>query len=934
MLKILLAALLAFSAQSAHADEANSSCFLGLNDADSPATLNPCESTDLINTESNLDGTAIIKRKGYQLSASLTVSTAPVSGSHSFIDGSGNRQDIVCQDHNCAHSVNGNSFSVFLTTATDGTTRWSFVDVGGVLYGANNKHDKVFSYTGTTLLYPSGIPQGSILELTQDRMAVGDISGQPNRVHYSSAGAYSEFAVGVNPEDSYYDDFGASGDRVRGIKCAAGNCFIFKSASITMCEMADQYNTQCAVISPDVGTTDPSSIVAAGTDLYFRGQDKNFWGIDRSGLHQISKKIPNLVKSQSGGLAGGDESNTQTSKADWDAGAQSPTGSWDTATTNGSIFPSSHTLTDNTTASFVLGTMTAVTTNTVPGYLALARATFSFANGNLSYQNLTNWSYNGVWTYEPTISDSCGFSLVGIDTASGAALQDAVASYPAGNTHTISVYGDSGALIKSCSITTTCTSPTAPCKYASSNCDIIGDAAGQYLSGVYGLDTSTFSDKNISIRESDSFSSSIQTMYALRGDASSLHLESIYSGTSGKIHLAVTSCGIPNYKKTGSYLSRTFDTDLISPTWGILHSTYSGSSDYSNVAFYTSVTTSPNNDLWTPYVSSSDTYKILSNNYRYIKYKADFSSKLSTLTPTLEAIGLGYASTGTFTNQCIQPNTSISAWGTLSCAETKSGAGSLVYYATSAVSCATLPAGDPTTWQTSFSNNATVTIATNTAVKIGWRSLLGSATDQAQVDACTLSWNEGTPSQQSWAVYDSVRNAIYWTSTINGASATNRLLKYDLNLGYWYPFDISAQAPIMINNSLYFGGASAGTWNLYGGVDSDAGGAINAYWKSKDIGSSSPFQEKSFKTLSIMSRNQITGTMTGTWTLSNAHTGSYSISLSTGSGIYYARSNYNLPLTSPQQFINIKVGNNSAIPFEVLGMGVTWDVSPWRVSGP
>jgi hypothetical protein len=137
----------------------------------------------------------------------------------------------------------------------------------------------------------------------------------------------------------------------------------------------------------------------------------------------------------------------------------------------------------------------------------------------------------------------------------------------------------------------------------------------------------------------------------------------------------------------------------------------------------------------------------------------------------------------------------------------------------------------------------------------------------------------------------------------------------------------------MINNQLYFGSASSGNWYVYGDVSSDAGANINAYWKSKDIGAD-PFREKSFKTLSIISRNQVTGSMTGTWTLSNSQTGAYTISLSTGSGITYARSNYNLPIASPQQFINVKVSNNSSTPFEVLGLGVTWITQPWKVSGP
>ena len=295
----------------------------------------------------------------------------------------------------------------------------------------------------------------------------------------------------------------------------------------------------------------------------------------------------------------------------------------------------------------------------------------------------------------------------------------------------------------------------------------------------------------------------------------------------------------------------------------------------------------------------------------------------------MTSVSLAAATTGTLATQCIQPNSSISSWGALNCATTLAGNGSIVFYATSAATCSALPTTGPLTWQTSETNNANMTISTNTAFKLGFRSLLGSSTDQAQIDSCVSNWTEGTPSQPVWAAYDSIKDAIYWTTTINGAPYANRMLKYDLNLEQWYPFDLSAQAPKFINNSLYFGGASSGTWNMYGGVDSDAGYGINAYWKSKDFGSDTPFQEKSFKTLSILSRNQTTGSMTGTYTFSNSETGSYTISLATGSTINYARNNFNLPESSPHNFMNVKVGNANSTPFSVLGLGITWDVWGW-----
>ena len=963
---LLLALLLAVPAQ---AQVWNNSCFSGLNDADSPATLDNCASPDLLNVEANLQGTAILKRKGFSKSADLTITTAPVTGSHSFIDSSGNRLDIVCQDMRCLKSTNGNAFSAFLTTAAAGITRWSFVDQGGILYGANDRRDPIMKYDGTTRTSPVGMPLGSILELTQDRLAVGDISGQPNRVHFSSAGAYEQFTVGVNPEDSFFDDVGAAGDRIRGIKCVQGSCFIFKTASITLYEMGDQYTTQGSVISPSIGTTDPASIVAAGSDLYFRAQDKNFWRIGRSGLEQISKKIPNLVKSQSGGLGGGENTNTQTTKADWDAGDQTPDSSWNTATYSGSIFPSSATLVDTSSSDFAGGTLTNLSLTDVVGSIVLSSRTFAddFSDGDYTAGQVT-WTVtagtmdisdgrlrgttggptssteynNSAEAYQPTIASGSYRFTWSFQYGPGAANECAGNALlgcldyrfivnSSGDFYSLRIrqtgfsgVGKTMQLVKSVTGVVTVLSDATfnSTEDVGHDFNIVVGTANQISVFKDGVFMSSSTDSSIT--------SSEKVVVSLTGAGSPTNFFNRIDGLS-----------FLQYSANGSITSRIFDTAFSTPTWGTLSSTFTANNagNEGNIAFYTQSSAVGDGTGFGSLVSSSDTLTLGAiGNKRYIRYRADFSTSVSTKTPQLDAISLAAATTGQFTSQCIQPNATISAWGTLSCAQTLAGAGSLVYYATSAVSCAALPTstapvnsfGTAQAGWTQQTNNATLSIATNTAVMIGWRSLLGSATDQAQVDACVLAWNEGTPAQPAWAAYDSRRQAIYWTSTIDGASSTNRMLKYDLNLGEWFPFDIAAQAPRVINNELYFGGAGAGTWNKYGLVDSDNGSAINAYWKSKDIGSD-PFKAKDFKTLSILSRNQVTGTMTGTWTNSIGNTGSYTISLSTGSGISYARSNFNLPKKSPQAFMNVKVGNNSSTPFEVLGIGLTWQTLPWKV---
>lgn len=903
VLKALLALFLSFAGAQDPGGPGSwqSACFHGLVDADTPATLSNCDSPDLLNVESNLQGSSAIKRDGYSKIADLTYSTSNVSGAIYYVDASGNRVKLVCHDSQCQKSSNDNAFSTSITTAASGVVRWSFVEAAGTAFGGNNKYDNIISYDGTTLSRPSGMPQGSILELANDRLVITDIQGFPNRVYYSVSGDYDNFTLGADNEDAFFDDLGASGDKVRGAKCVNGLCYFFKTASITACEVRDQYTTECAVISPNIGTTAPASIVVAGSVIYFESQEGSYWELSNSGLKDISKKIPNLVKSKAGGLNGGERSNSQTSEGDWEAGTQAPTLTWNTDTIPGSIFPSSNTFVDTSSTNFAEGTLSNISTNVV-GEISIVQATSgTFINAgaesnsnSLNLNTLTAWSaaldssYYGSRYWTPAgAGETCGdqstiFYIKALDGTTEAELTRS----------TINIVNSQ--------------SPTE-----------------------YTLDTSTLTTHSIILRADWGGNTAhvYKSVPFIRPGNIKFKLSDACSGATCCPAFDVDEA---SYTTSGSIVSRVFDTAYSTPTYGTFTVSMSSSSQGS-VTLETQ--TSSDGSSFDSLVTVANGEKPTSAQKRYVRYKAAFTVHSTTNTAgIITNTNLPAATTGQYTSQCIQPNSAISSWGILSCATTLTGGASVVYYATSAVSCAALPSTQPSTWQTTLSNNATLTISTNVAYAFGFRSLLTSATEQALIESCVTYWNEGAGTQPVWSVYDPIKNSIYWTATVDNAASTNRLLKYDRNLEAWFPFDIPAHAPVMIDNSIYFGGASSGTWNKYGGVASDIGSSINAYWKTKDVGSDRPFLEKDFQTYSLVARNNGSGVLYSTATLSNAESSVFSVTLSTAASIDYVRSNNNLPATSPQNFINIKFGNNSTTPFEVLGLGITWDALPWSVS--
>lgn len=936
--------------------------FGGLNDTDSPATLPPGSAQDALNVEANLDGTAIIKRRGYSREATLTVATAPVTGSFSFTVDVGDNLVVVCHDRYCSKSVNGGAFSNFLSTAGGSgavPTRWSFVSVDGDLFGANDRRDPIFKYDGTTLSYPSGPPQGSLLALTADRMVVADQSANPNRVNYSASANYTNFTVSSLSGDPWNDDLGSPGDRITGLVCDSGRCWIFKRTSITACLIGDQYTTRCQVMSSVIGTQDPQSIIATPAGIFFRAQDRTYWRISDAGLEPLSQKVGRFVRSQN---TGSQRSNTQTTQADWQAGSASPPGGWNTVSVAGSVFPSSSSVLDTTQADFGAGALTAISTSDVAGSIILSSvtATDNFADGDFD-SGPTTWTVtNGAFSVQ---SANVKKYLHNDSSAKGVIFTTKV---PISSGSWKWTYQFPGGLA-SCGNADECW------EYK-----FVKRGDGDYYSIQVRPLSSTEQDAIFQIRQKLSGTESVlssvitgasgapslfspntdyrfEVQRATVGAAIYLFINDVNVASAAAVSITsstnqeivanftqrphrFTNIQWFHYRSSGNFVSRVLDTTFSTPVAGPFSSTCTpqgaGSVDAA-ISFYVRQSTSPNNDMWGALTATSDTLRPILTR-RYWQYQAIFTTQVATKTPSCSDISLTATTTGEFRTQCVQPGPNINSWGTLNCAETLVGIGSLTYYSTSAVSCAALPSSLPTAW-TQETNNAVLTISTNAAMYVGFRSLLGSATDQAQADACTANWVEGAAAPPVYGVYDSIGNAIYWTTAVDNSTFTNRTIKFDLNLGEWFPFDLTARAPLVTNNVLYFGSSNGGYWNKYAGtgIDSDAGTAINAFWKSKDFGGPSPFEESRFSRISMVARNQGSGSLTSTWTTSGGASDSYAVSLSTTSTIPYARSAHNMRLASPANFINVKIGNNAASqPFEVLGLRIEGASQPWRPLNP
>lgn len=986
--------------------------FLGQNDFDPSVSIGN-EAQSCLNVETSLNGSALRKRDGYTRIGSLPVSTSPATGATSFIDTSGNKQQVVCSDHYCSKSTNGGGFTTFLSTAGGSCmpTRWSFAQNLGNLYGANDCHDAVFQYNGTTFISLStGAPLGSLLEATKDRLVISGVAATPSSVYYSQSGVFNNFITGILSASAYTDPIGANGDQVRALKYALGRLFIFKTNSITTCILGDQYTSKCYPVSNTIGTIDPNSVVevpaysAAGDSsgsgaLLFRGSDNNFWRLDGGGLTPISKKILNLVKSQNSGST---QSNTQTGKTAWDAGTQFPTGSWNTTSAQPGVRNSSITFADNTTSKFQAGQQFYnIDSTTTANAIQLTSTTVqdNFSNnivaGRLAWDQTGSpnaWSHGGtchnisgqkcIRTYNggdtvtvwPATQDTAGnFTLTTSSLAvSSGSLSFSWYTYGSGaNANTCINSAGLSSFIYPASCWSVRLMSSAGSYYALEMIETAYNTNPHVLQVVKYVSpsTTTLTTYNYTLNNSnpgDKFTLEISTdsrffvrvndvyVASTTADAtispiSKLNLvafgqrASAFGSEVGYTINEFTSFYFFDYSSSGTFVSKIFDTQFSTPTFGPLSSTFSITMNNieSQTDFYIYTSTSPNNDLWAAKVASSDTVKIgISGKLaRYVKYEADLYTKISTKTPNISAVGLSAATTGQLVTQCISPGSAISAWGQLSCGTSLGGNGSVVFYATSAVSCAALPATPPKSWAGGAqTNNATLGIATSSSVYIGFESLLGSATDYAQINTCTLNWQNGSATPPTWGTYDPFLNSVYWNIAINNSATANRVLKYDMNLNQWFPFGLNATALYRDSNfnSIYFGESASGFWNQYGGgVTSDNGSNINAFWISRDFGNSTyPFVDNTYTRISMVGKNEPSGSVNVTYEFNNGSTGTYTMSVSTTSTWNYVHMNQALLQASPFQFININVGNNSTTPFEIDAMAIDFTSFGWQPQNP
>lgn len=286
-------------------------------------------------------------------------------------------------------------------------------------------------------------------------------------------------------------------------------------------------------------------------------------------------------------------------------------------------------------------------------------------------------------------------------------------------------------------------------------------------------------------------------------------------------------------------------------------------------------------------------------------------------------LGSTYSQSGTY-HSAVKNSASLSSWDTFSDVAINNN-GSHSFYIRSSTGVFYTSATVPS-W-TSISDGAIPTISTNPYFQIRDTLSTTSSSTTPRLQSFTQNWFEGSASDKTYAIYHD--NANWWSVASGaGATANNKILKFNLINPGWYIYDIGMNGMYVRNQSLYFGSVSSGKIFKFGDVDNDNGSAISAYWKSKDFSGVSPFVDKDYKRLSFVASQQ-TSTMTVTYTVNGSSSTSYNVNLGSSTSSFI-QSNSNLPLGKVGRTINIKFGNNATDqPWEVYGAGVDYTPKSW-----
>lgn len=889
-----------------------------MNNSESSYVISATQAQDLLNVDLTDSGKSIKKRAGYGLAFTLSNATSPVHGVYNFYDTNGADVSLFFNDRNMNVSVSGGSPSVFFSTGSNGAT-YQCVDSAGFAYCANTSRDDIIKVNSSTYTLLSGFTStGTMLAITPERLVQAGFSSNTNLVWFSKANDFSTWQVGGDPTDPIQFTITAPGSGIKHITYAHGRVYWFKDSSFGyIMEGQTKADWRVVTVNSFVGSLFNTSIFRDDI-LYFQGNDGHFYGWDGSNLVKLSTNIQATIAETQGRTS---NSWTQTSQSDWNASSITPMGYLDTGLLPGSVVLGTSTalppFVDTSSANFAAGTLTTLSTITLNGSLTLSTAT----NIGPILQSTTPQA-GSASTIPPNFASQAFYLNTGIYITS--------VTFPlcrvnaADSILTVNLKSNSsqspGTTLISTSIAIANVSTFAVC---SSSFPIFG------------------SSTTVRVNFNQTYLNSGATYWLQLDYGSSGGALAWYYGIDNTSMTKVVgsgSDGAPSefvlygkrFNPSGNIVSQTFDNGFSTMSWVWSWDNFisSGSIPTGTSLTYQTQTASSTNGPWTTSLVVSTGSPPASSVQQYIRYISSFTTTDISTSPVITDYVINVSSRIRPSGVLYSPvhnASSLTAWDVFNVDNQLNG-GSNTYFVRSSTGVFYATATSPS-W-TLTTANSIPTVSTNPYFQAASSFSVTSISQNPIMNSFTFNWFEGSASDKTYAIYHD--NANWWSvASGTGATTNNKILKFDLVNPGWYIYDIGTGGMLIRSQFLYFGSVAAGLIYKYGDNTSDAGVAINSYWKSKDFFGTSPFLDKDYKRLSSVQSKVVNSTMTLTYTIDGSTSTSYNVNLGSATSAFIQK-NVNLPLGKTGKTINLKFGNNAADQdWEMFGAQIDFTDKSW-----
>ena len=647
----------------------------------------------------------------------------------------------------------------------------------------NNQSDTPWSWDGTSTAAVAAMPLCKFMEFGHERVYCGNTSTNSSTVDVSSFGSASYWTLpadiknepdGPNSFTFQKDD----GEQINCLKMTPFGLFVGKQHSTHILKGFDNETYYKGIISLDIGCTDDRLVQFLDGQLVWLAADAFYaWnGSNRPSpiSDDIKQRIDDIRQ-----ISAQVDSYKINTNADWQTGTISqngPTDSWDTTTLSARMFPSTHAASDTTATDFSSGTLVYVSTHDAVGAITLSSNTLrdDWDDGDFTANPLWTTSGDNKWTvisgklrYYNEFSDALveGAVATGNTFSTGSWTVDATIIMNNGYEVRLDmVIASSGAV-----------QTTTQGYYARLYARSIGVATPQ--DGIYRLDNGlsvllssvtrvdqaqgTTTTYALTFTRSDNGNMEFYVNDVLRVSANdTTYSTGAYFLLNVRTDKETVSMENPNvqfdnfaahqYKASGTFTSRAFDTSFATPTVGPLNSTFTatgGAAIFYDIRYATST-----EGAWDSWSASSDALKLPTPTKRALQYRARFHTDVASKTPTLDDVGFVFASTGLYTSAVQFIGDDITAWGAAHFTTDEAPSGRLLFQ-TRAASWSFATDDIIVPW-TEFANHSVVSHATGSYFQFKSTAAIEASTDTAELLTFTLNWQEGTAARAASLVFD------------------------------------------------------------------------------------------------------------------------------------------------------------------------------------